>query len=304
MTERVTIKVNKDLLDKIISDFKEYEEPNNGEYILFFAKNNDVVLTAYSSKKEDSYKVMFLGEHVLKIARKYDPKAELNVPKEKKVDKESWIILDEQIGSDEVGTGDFFGPICVCASYVTKKDIQRLRSLGVDDSKRLSDEQIVQLGRILINEIPYSQVSLDNEKYNELSDKGMNINEMKVKLHNQVLKNLLKKYPNTKNILVDQFLTEKNYYNYLKDEKDAVKNIKFKTKGESYFPSVAVGSIIARYSFLNKMKSLSDKYDMDIPFGASKKVTDFAKQFVKKYSKEELVKVVKKNFANYDEVIK
>lgn len=304
MVERVTIKVNKELLDNIINDFKEYEEPNNGEYILFFAKNNEVVLTAYSSKKEDSYKVMFLGEHALKVAKKYDESAELNVPKTNKVDKASWILFDDQIGSDEVGTGDFFGPICVCAAYVTKSDIARLKELGVDDSKRLSDDQIVQLGRILINEIKYSQVSLDNEKYNKLVDKGMNINEMKVKLHNQVLKNLYKKYPNTKHIVVDQFLAEKNYYNYLKNEKDVVKGITFKTKGESYFPSVAVGSIIARYSFLNKMKTISDKYKVDVPFGASKKVTDFAKEFVKKYSEKELLKVVKKNFANLSEVIK
>jgi len=304
MIERVTIKVNKELLDKIVNDYKEYEEPNNGEYILFFAKNDEIVLTAYSSKKEDSYKVMFLGEGALKAAKKYDKNAEIAVPKTKKVTKASWILLDDQIGSDEVGTGDFFGPICVCAAYVTKKNISRLKALGVDDSKRLNDEQIIQLGRILINEITYSQVSLDNEKYNELIDKGMNMNEMKAKLHNQVLKNLLKKYPNTKNIVIDQFLAEKNYYAYLKDEKECIKGITFKTKGESYYPSVAVGSIIARYSFLNKMKALSDKYKMDIPFGASKKVTDFAKQFVKKYSEEELLKVIKKNFTNLSEVIK
>lgn len=304
MIERVTIKVNKGLLDKIVNDYKKFEEPNSGEYIHFFAKSDDIVLTAYSSKKEDSYKVMFLGEHALKEARKYDKNAELSVPKENKVDKASWILLDDQIGSDEVGTGDFFGPICVCAAYVSKKNIARLKALGVDDSKRLSDDQIVQLGRILINEIPYSQVSLDNEKYNELVDKGMNMNEMKAKLHNQVLKNLHKKYPNIKNIVIDQFLIEKSYYKYLKDEKEIVEGITFKTKGESYYPSIAVGSIIARYSFLNKMKAMSDKYDMDIPFGASKKVTEFAKEFVKKYSKEELLKVVKKNFTNLSEVIK
>lgn len=304
MIQRVTIKVNKEVLEKIVNDYKKFEEPNNGEYIHFFAKNDEIVLTAYSSKKEDSYKVMFLGEHALDVARKYDSSAEISVPKTNKVDKAMWILLDEQIGSDEVGTGDFFGPICVCAAYVRKKDIARLKALGVDDSKRLSDDQIVQLGRILINEITYSQVSLDNEKYNELVDKGMNMNEMKAKLHNQVLKNLLKKYPNTKNVVIDQFLAEKGYYNYLKDEKDIVKGIVFKTKGESYYPSIAVGSIIARYSFLNKMKALSSKYEMDIPFGASKKVTEFAKEFVKKHSKEELLKVVKKNFANLNEVIK
>ena len=31
-----------------------------------------------------------------------------------------------QAGSDEVGTGDYFGPVCVCASYVTKDDVDFL----------------------------------------------------------------------------------------------------------------------------------------------------------------------------------
>ena len=40
------------------------------------------------------------------------------------------------IGSDEVGTGDYFGPIVVTASYVTKEDIPYLEELGVKDSKK------------------------------------------------------------------------------------------------------------------------------------------------------------------------
>ena len=42
---------------------------------------------------------------------------------------------------------------------------------------------------------------------------------------------------------------------------------------------------------------------MDFPFGASKKVTAFAKEFLDKYGEEELYKVAKKNFANYSEVL-
>lgn len=303
MVERVTIKVAKPLLDKIIKDFKDFEKPNNGEYISFFAKNDDVVVTCYTSKKEEDFKVMFLGENALKIARNYDPNATLNKTKKNNPTQASWILLDDQIGSDEVGTGDFFGPICVCASYVSKKDIEKLKAMGVDDSKRLSDEQIIELGKILIKEIPYSQVSLNNEKFNELIDKGMNMNEIKAKLHNQVLKNLKKKFPKTKNFVIDQFVSEDKYFEYLKDEKEVVKNIIFKTKGETYFPSVAVGSIIARYSFLSKMEQIGKMYGTIIPFGASKNVTIFAQDFVTKFGVENLLKIVKKNFANIEEII-
>jgi ribonuclease HII len=42
-----------------------------------------------------------------------------------------------------------------------------------------------------------------------------------------------------------------------------VKNITFHTKGESLYPSVALASVIARYSFLRKMEELSEHYQMD-----------------------------------------
>ena len=116
--------------------------------------------------------------------------------------------------------------------------------------------------------------------------------------------NLKKKHKAVKNILVDEFAKEETYYSYLFGEKEVIRDIQFKTKGESYFPSVAVGSIIARYSFLEKMDALSKKYKMDIPFGASKKVDEFANAFVKKYGIKELEKVVKKNFVNYKNLTK
>ena len=305
MIERVTIVVNSETKDEIVKNYSPIQKENKGEYILFFAQDNNVTVTVYNSKKSDKFKVFFIGTTALIEAKRWDKDAASNKPKEKVAPTQaSWEVLDTQIGSDEVGTGDFFGPICVCAAYVKDSDIDRLKKLGIDDSKRLKDDQIRKLGKILIKEFEYSQLSLNNEKYNELVDKNMNMNEMKAKMHNRVLLNLLNKHKTTKHILIDQFLQESSYYKYLKDEKDVVKGITFKTKGETYFPSVAVGSIIARYSFIQHMDLLSKKYKMEIPYGASKRVTEFAKKFVKKYGYKELDKIVKKNFANYEDLTK
>ena len=49
------------------------------------------------------------------------------------------------VGSDEVGTGDYFGPIVVTATYVDKSNIDFLLELGVKDSKKMSDEQILSI---------------------------------------------------------------------------------------------------------------------------------------------------------------
>ena len=307
MANRCMIQVQQDVVEQIKAFYKQYEKENKGEYIVFFAKKEDLVVTIYSNKKEDVYKVVFTGDSALSEAKRFDETAQLSEKntgdKEKAPTKACWLSLKEQIGSDEVGTGDLFGPICVCAAYVQKKDIAFLKELGVDDSKRLSDAQIRSIGEQLIKHIEYSQVSLDNEKYNEVNEKGLNMNEMKAKMHNQVLKNLKKKHPNVQMTVVDQFCSENKYYDYLKSEPEVVDKITFQTKAESYFPCVAAASIIARFSFLQKMDKLSKKYGMEIPFGASDKVDAFAVKFVKKYGEEELKKIVKANFSNLKEIL-
>ena len=305
MTQRVTIEIQSAQKDEIINYYKSIEQKNKGEYILFFGHDDNLTITIYTSKKGNTHKVTFSGENALIEAKRWDKEAKVNEPKPKKApSKATWEVLTDQIGSDEVGTGDFFGPICVCSAYVKEKDIQRLKELGVDDSKRLTDAQIRTLGKILIKEFEYSQLSLNNEKYNELIDKKMNMNEMKAKMHNRVLLNLHKKHCKVKNILIDEFVNEQSYYKYIAKESEVVRGIEFKTKGETYFPSVAVGSIIARYSFIQHMDLLSKKYNMEIPYGASKKVTEFAKKFVEKYGIEELEKIVKKNFVNFTDLTK
>jgi len=306
MTQKqyVTILGDSYLVDKVKNHYKDDQKENNNEYIVFFAKRSDLIVAIYSSKKDDVYKIIFSGSDPLKEALKFDKNAKLNEKKEKTAPKKaSWIFISNQIGSDEVGTGDLFGPICVAGAYIKKEDITTLKALKIDDSKRLSDEDILKLGEKLINLVDYSQVSLNNEKYNELIDKNINMNEMKVKLHNQVLLNLKKRHPDVDMFFVDQFLESDKYFDYLKDTDEVVKNINFKTKGESYFPCVAVASIIARYSFLKKMEQIKEKYQFDIPFGASAKVTKAAEDFAKAYGRSELAKIVKKNFVNVKDIL-
>ena len=302
MTKRVSIVTNEEVKNNIISAYQQFERENKGEYIVFFAKRPDLVVTVYSSNKSDEFKVLFVGDNALEEAQKFDPNAVEKEPR-KKERNARWLCLENQVGSDEVGTGDFFGPICVCAAYVSESKIDYLIKLGVKDSKKLDDDKIREIGKKLIRNIPYSQVSLDNETYNKLVDEKMNMNEMKAKMHNRVLLNLAFKFPRCDHYFVDEFTPEDNYFDYLNGAGDVLKNVTFKTKGESYYPSVAVGSIIARYSFLQKMDKMSRKYGMDFPHGSSSKVDKFAQEFIKKFGVAELRKVAKTNFINYQKII-
>ncbi|HHU60015.1 TPA: ribonuclease HIII [bacterium] len=269
-------------IDKLKEFYKENIVDSNNQYVLFLAKLNGVSITAYKTNK-----VVFQGKNASE---------ESLIWQEEQV---KWVNSNEQIGSDEVGTGDYFGPISVCAAYVSSTDIKMLDMLGIGDSKKIDDDKIMKIAPILLKKITYSQISVSPQKYNRLIAAGYNQAKIKVLLHNQVLFNLKKKIGKEKIFtVVDQFLSGKKYFEYLGDSKDLVRDIHFETKAEDKFPSVATASIIARYSFLIKMKALSNLVGKEIPKGAGRQVDTFAQKVLDKFGMEKLEKMVKIHFSN------
>ena len=296
----VSITVDVNQATTMMDFYRPYQKLNNGEYIIFQAYYYGITITIYQDKK-NKHKVVFMGEDALSEAKKWDENAEY---KEKETfSQKGWLCIDNQIGSDEVGVGDFLLPIIVVAAFVRGKDLKTLEQFGVKDSKKLSDEKIREIAPLLLKKFFVSRLTLSNEKYNELVANGENLNSIKAKMHNRALLNMFKKFPDTRNIFVDQFVAESKYFAYLNDPNEQkVINIVFKTKGESYYPCVALASVIARYAFLLERDRLNKKYKTTIPFGASSKVNEFAKKFLSKFGEEELNKIAKKNFANYKQL--
>lgn len=296
----VSITVDVNQATAMMDFYRPYQKLNNGEYIIFQAYYSGITITIYQDKK-NKHKVVFMGEDALSEAKKWDENAEC---KEKTAETpKGWLCFDNQIGSDEVGVGDFLLPIIVVAAFVRGKDLKTLEQFGVKDSKKLSDEKIREIAPLLLKKFFVSRLTLSNEKYNELVANGENLNSIKAKMHNRALLNMFKKFPDTRNIFVDQFVAESKYFAYLNDPNEQkVINIVFKTKGESYYPCVALASVIARYAFLLERDELNKKYKTTIPFGASSKVNEFAKKFLSKYGEDELNKIAKKNFANYKQL--
>jgi len=301
----ISIKVSPAKQVDIMEYYQNYWKPHEGEYVLFLAEKDGVTITGYKSQKTYR-KITFQGENELEEAKLWDENVtSTDTPKKEEPVKKGWVDYDDQIGSDEVGVGDFLLPMVVVAAYVQKKDIQRLRELGVNDSKKLSDEKIKEIAKQLITFIEYSKLTLSNEKFNEMMAKNENLNSLKAKMHNRALHNLVIKHPETVGIYVDEFCSKELFYKYLNDEGEPqVKDISFRTKGESLFPCVAAASIIARYSFLLEVEKLNEKFKMDFPFGTNETVKKFARKFIAKYGLEEFSKIAKKSFKTYEEVTK
>ena len=202
-----------------------------------------------------------------------------------------------QAGSDEVGTGDYFGPVCVCAAIVDENTHPLVQKLGIRDSKQLTDEQIRKIGPQLLQALPHSLLILDNQSYNRVHDTN-NLNAIKAKLHNKAYINLSNKCGLPKLITIDQFTPENAYYRYLKEEPQVVKGINFETKAEDRYPSVGAASVIARYAFLVKWDEMEKQYGMTFHKGGGPQADQSGRQFIQKYGKEKLGLVAKLHFKN------
>lgn len=299
----VTIKVDEKTLGKIENDYKDYITDKDIGYILFVAKTKNNIITAYNNKKANTFKVTIQGEDYLYIAKKYSKIDEI-LPKKMKENKESpfYIDVDQQIGSDEVGTGDFLGPIVVCAAYCDNETMKLVNEYKIQDSKKINDEKIREIVPLLLKKVFFEYKILTNEKYNGAYEKGFNINQIKCILHNFVLTKLHDRFPYVKNVYIDQFTPENKYYEALGKIDHITDGVVFKEKGESYFPSVALASCIARYFFLIEMDFYGKKLNKKIPYGAGEKVDEFALEYAKEFGLDALLKICKKNFANYKNI--
>ena len=303
-----SFKVSDEVKEEMIEHFQDSKRDKTPPYAIFQANEEDTVVTLYESGK-----VVFQGisadidadmwkQREKAVTGKY-PEEKKKEDKKERVDNTDYYFISS-IGSDEVGTGDYFGPVVVTASYVNKKDINFLEELGVRDSKKITDEKIMKIAPIISQRIPHSTIILNNTDYNNNYSNDINMNKIKAILHNKALYTLLNNNYEYEMIVIDQFVNPRKYYEYLSNAKYTVKNINFTTKAEDKCLSVACSSIISRYIFINEMKKLSNQLNINIPFGASTEADKTGELIVNKYGKDKLKEVAKLNFKNTSKIIK
>ena len=275
-----SFKLEDDKILKLKETFKEYIKPNKNEYVDTFIQKDDLTITIYNSNK-----VVFQGNDAFFYAQSY-------------IDTKK----TRQAGSDEVGTGDAFGPVVVCASIVEESDYDFIEMNHITDSKQLNDDFIRKIGPELRKRFKHSLLILDNQTYNRVHEKE-NLNSIKARMHNKAFLNMQDKgYDIPKAAYVDKFCEVDSYYRYLLNEERVYHDLIFETKAESKYPAVAVGSMISRYAFLEYMDKLAQKYGIEFHRGSSdlegiKKDTDI---FISKYGLNELKNVAKLHFKNFE----
>ena len=294
------IRVSEKTKEKMIKYYEDKKRDKVIPYVIFQAQDGDTVITMYESGK-----IMFQGTSAdvdSSMWLEMDGQNKQNSPEVKEKDKKYYYC--SSIGSDEVGTGDYFGPIVVTASFVKKEDIEFLETLGIKDSKKLTDEKILEIAPQVAKRISYKSIILTNQEYNERHSDN-NMNKIKAIMHNKVLYQMVQTTKESYDyIIVDEFAKENRYYDYIKESSEIQRGITFMTKAEDKNLAVACSSVISRYLFLKEFDKLSDCLHIPLPKGAGPQVDTIGEEIVEKYGSDKLKEVAKLNFANTARILK
>ncbi|OGC36656.1 ribonuclease HIII [candidate division WS6 bacterium RIFOXYC1_FULL_33_9] len=271
---------------------KWVEEGDSNQYVVYRLRSpRGSIALLYSSDK-----IVFQG--------KEDFTSLIANIKEKEVDMEMGSFRPH-LGVDEVGKGDYFGPLVVVSCFITEEFAKNVKILGFADSKKFSDKKIMNLFNN-VREYPYYYSSIVHpSEYNTLIKKYKNASLLLAKQHSKVieiaLKDLKEKNINCEYVVIDQFSTSKSRVidelGKLGKETELIQH----HKGESDI-AVACASVIARGIFLEEWDKMNDRYYFNFPKGSSN-VLESAKLFVSSHGEKELSTVAKVSFRTTKQVL-
>jgi ribonuclease HIII len=205
-----------------------------------------------------------------------------------------------QIGIDESGKGDYFGPLVIAGVYVAADHEALLRDAGVRDSKAVADKKAATLAEQIRELCPFTVVAIGPERYNSLHASFKNLNKLLAWGHARAIENLLEKVE-CRRVVADQFGDERFLKNALMAKGREVSLIQ-KPRAEEEI-AVAAASIVARAEFLRRLQELSARYGVPLPKGASDQVIHAGRVFVQRHGSETLGQVAKLHFRTTERVL-
>jgi len=298
-SEKVPTNKQEAIKDFILQNFEAIIGPK--DYAFWHIKNQDFSATFYNSSK-----FVVQGKNISllldKLSEKFSEIKNIEpTEKEKKTEGDFPITAHPlpYIGTDESGKGDFFGPLCVAGVLIEEKNLQMFIDLGIKDSKTLKDSDMIRMAQQIQKHSTYSVISMSNAKYNELYANFKNLNKLLAWGHARVIENILEKVP-CKYALSDKFGDESLIKNALLKNGRTIQ-LDQRVRAESDI-AVAAASVLARATFVQKMKTMENFYGLKFPKGCNNIVKTHAKEFINKYGRERLIEVCKAHFKTYNEV--
>ncbi len=218
------------------------------------------------------------------------------------------LVRDGELGSDETGKGDIFGPLVVVAFCLGKEERPILQN-KVGDSKSRSNEQSILFYENIKAHYPnaYSAVTIMPERYNtliaEFKQQGKTLNDLLAWAHARAIETLMAKRNDVTEIVVDSFSARYSHRQLVLNVARGIP-VRFEQKGERFL-SVAAASMVARGRYLKALDYLSEtvlqnKFRLISGSGA---VSDrLLHDIVSEYGVETAATVSKTHFKNWDAI--
>lgn len=212
------------------------------------------------------------------------------------------------LGSDEAGKGDVLGPLVVCAFLLGEKEGELLK-LGVKDSKRMKNEEILDVYKKIQTDFPdsFSLVRIMPERYNSfyrsLAEQGRNLTHLLAWAHSKAVANVVSKRSGITQILIDKFTDNTAANSLIVSAANGIP-VKFQIRAEQD-PAVALASIAARAGYLLSLDQISgtvleNKFRL-IP-GSGAESDKLLEEIVAEYGIGILDRIAKTHFANCEKL--
>ncbi len=283
-------------LDIIRANGYQASQPQKGNYCLETSvqgNSGKVKLQVYYGKK--GLKTVLQGDRDSKTY------SEINklISNELSFEKDDFVEPHQYIGTDESGKGDFFGPLVIAGVFVDKETKKKLEGIGVKDSKQIAHASIKKLAdniKIISGQNSFNVVVINPPRYNELYEKFGNLNRLLAWGHARVLENILTNREATAAVS-DKFGDERLILNSLQEKGKKLELHQFH-KAEKY-TAVAAASILARDRFNDWFVMKQKELNIDLPKGASGKVTEIARKINSEFGNDFLSQLIKTHFKTY-----
>ena len=282
------------LAPKLKADLEEQGfEMAKPAYTLFSAQKQGISCTLYTSGKltvqgkgKDDFIAYYLEPEILKSLAYTYP--------------EIGVDMTAHIGVDEAGKGDFFGPLCIAGVQADEDGIKKLLALGVKDSKRMGDKNILSMASKIRPAFAHSIIRIFPLKYNELYKNFKNLNRLLAWGHSTAIGELVEK-TGCQEALIDQFADESLVLKALQQKKVAIKLTQRPRAEED--PVVAAASILARAAFVEGIETLSKEAGFELPKGAANHVIEAGRKLIQKHGGDSLGKFAKLHFKTTNEIL-
>jgi len=228
--------------------------PTTNKYELLRIKDGDVNIVVYKSSRlvhNDSLASREIIDFILKREREF-----------------GYLL-----GSDEVGKGEWFGPLVTTCVALRPEDILNFRKLGVRDSKLIKKNEIRKLAQeIFKTDVIHRSVILMpeiyNKRYAEFKREGKSLNDFLAWSHVTAIRDNLAYLPATSakiKIIIDKFDVKKTDLRLSRANLKQRNNVEIiqSSKGDMEIP-VSVASIIAKHTFEERVNRLSKQFNLDL----------------------------------------